>query len=211
MEAFLFELTSGWLDPSEVTAFITVVFINVVLSGDNAIVVGMAAAGLPPSQRKKCIFWGIVAATVMRLVLAVVAAKLLAITGILLIGGVLLTWVCWKFWRELRSAHAEHDAEGAEAPPKTFRAAVMQILIADLSMSLDNVLAVVGAARDHLGVMVIGLALSVLLMGVAAGIVAALLNRYRWIAYAGLAILVYVAAKMLYEGAEDVAHALHWI
>ena len=188
-----------------------VLFIDIVLAGDNAIVVGMAAAGLPADQRRKAIFWGIIAATIMRIGFAAVTAQLLAIVGITLAGGVLLLWVCWKMFRELR-----HDAHGGEgeaalaaaqvtAPRKTLPQAITQILVADISMSLDNVLAVAGAAKDHTWVLVAGLAISVVLMGVAATLIATLLNRHRWIAWAGLAVILYVALDMIWEGTHQVA------
>ena len=212
MEAFLSDITGGWLSASELAALGVVIWVNVILSGDNAIVVGMAAAGLPPAQRRKCIIWGITAAAVMRIAMSVVAVKLLTIVGLLLAGGLLLLWVCWKFWQELRKGGDDDDPDHLKhGQQKTFREAVWQIIIADLSMSLDNVLAVAGVARDHLWVMVFGLALSVLLMAVAADLMARLLSRYRWIAYIGLAFLVYVALSMVYEGGTDVLRALHVI
>jgi YjbE family integral membrane protein len=195
-----------------------VLFIDLVLAGDNAIVVGMAAAGLPREQRRKAIFWGIVAATVMRIGFALMTTQLLAIVGILLAGGVLLLWVCWKMFRELRAGG--HDAEEAAvvehaapadgapaggAPRKTLRQAIWQILIADISMSLDNVLAVAGAAKDHTWVLIVGLAISVVLMGVAATFIANLLNRHRWIAWVGLLIILYVALDMIWHGTIDIA------
>jgi YjbE family integral membrane protein len=194
-----------------------VLFIDLVLAGDNAIVVGMAAAGLPPDQRRKAIFWGIAAATVMRISFAAITAQLLAIVGITLAGGVLLLWVCWKMFRELQHGHAEEHAEHSEeaaeaaasapagAPRKTLGQAIGQILIADVSMSLDNVLAVAGAAKDHTAVLIIGLAISVVLMGVAATLIANLLNRHRWIAWVGLLIILYVAVDMIWEGTNQVA------
>ena len=194
-----------------------VLLIDLVLAGDNAIVVGMAAAGLPPDQRRKAIFWGIVAATVMRIGFAAITTQLLAIVGITLFGGLLLLWVCWKMYRELRTPHAQ--AEGADAaheavagdgavgtggaPRKTLGQAITQILIADISMSLDNVLAVAGAAKDHLDVLIIGLGISVVLMGVAATVIARLLARHAWIAWVGLLVILYVAVKMIYEGVTD--------
>ena len=187
-----------------------VLFIDLVLAGDNAIVVGMAAAGLPVEQRRKAIFWGIIAATVMRIGFAAVTAQLLAVVGITLAGGVLLLWVCWKMFRELRAhdhpdASAEVAEAGAAAPGKTLPQAITQILVADISMSLDNVLAVAGAAKDHTWVLVAGLAISVVLMGVAATLIANLLNRHRWIAWAGLAVILYVALDMIWEGTHQVA------
>ena len=188
-----------------------VLFIDIVLAGDNAIVVGMAAAGLPPEQRRKAIFWGIAAAAVMRILFAGVTTQLLAIVGIALAGGVLLLWVCWKMFRELRAAGhddahgdvASEDSDGA--PRKTLGQAITQILVADVSMSLDNVLAVAGAAKDHLAVLVVGLAISVILMGVAATLIANLLNKHRWIAWVGLLVILYVAIEMIISGTGQVA------
>jgi len=190
-----------------------VLMIDVVLAGDNAIVVGMAAAGLPPDQRRKAIFWGIIAATIMRIAFASITVQLLAIVGITLAGGILLLWVCWKMYRELRSGGHE-EAEGAEAlsetqnseaPRKTMRQAITQILVADISMSLDNVLAVAGAAKDHTWVLVVGLAISVVLMGVAATLIANLLNKYRWIGWLGFILILYVAGAMIWDGTHEVA------
>jgi YjbE family integral membrane protein len=191
-----------------------VLLIDLVLAGDNAIVVGMAAAGLPPAQRRQAIFWGIVAATVMRIGFAAVTAQLLSIVGITLAGGVLLLWVCWKMFRELREAGHDHAAaavaaaEGEAAGPgkgKTLGQAIMQILVADLSMSLDNVLAVAGAAKGHTWVLIAGLAISVVLMGVAATLIANILNRHRWIAWVGLLVILYVAGDMIWQGTHQVA------
>ena len=199
------------------SALLQVIAIDLVLAGDNAIVIGMAAAGLPSDQRKKAILVGIAAATALRIGFALITQWLLAIGPMLLIaGGLLLLWVCWKMWRELRVSHEEeeeatealsdtdynHDGTVADkAPRKTFAQAAWQIVIADVSMSLDNVLAVAGAAMDHPTVLVIGLALSIALMGFAASFVARLLHRFRWIAYIGLMIILYVAVKMLLDGA----------
>ncbi len=189
-------------------ALLQVVLIDLVLAGDNAVVIGLAAAGLAPEQRKKAILVGILAATVLRIGLASVTVQLLDIIGLLLAGGILLLWVCWKMWRELRAGEADHAADGdsdsAQAPRKTFFQAATQIVIADVSMSLDNVLAVAGAAREHPTILVIGLILSIAMMGIAANFIARLLNRYRWIAYIGLAIIVYVALHMIYRGALEV-------
>lgn len=188
-----------------ITALLQVIMIDLVLAGDNAIVIGLAAAGLPPAQRNKAILVGIIAATVLRLAFAAIALELLAIVGLLLAGGILLLWVCWKMWRELRGPSAE-DTEAAllkldaHMPRKTFAQAAWQIVIADISMSLDNVLAVAGAARDHPYALIFGLGLSIVLMGVAAGYIARLLNRHRWIAYLGLAIILYVAIEMIWRG-----------
>jgi YjbE family integral membrane protein len=189
------------------TAFLQVVMIDLVLAGDNAIVIGLAAAGLAKEQRNKAILIGIGAATALRIVFAGLTTQLLQIVGLLLAGGILLLWVCWKMWRELRSTHAQDETiekvlEGAEfsAPRKTFAEAAWQIVIADVSMSLDNVLAVAGAAREHPIVLVFGLVLSIALMGLAASFIARLLQRHRWIAYVGLAVILYVALEMVYRG-----------
>ena len=205
-------------EPEALTALLSVIGIDLVLAGDNAIVIGMAAAGLPKDQRTRAIVIGVIAATVLRIVFAVAATRLLAITGLTLAGGILLLWVCWKMWRELRQGHA--TADGAEvladrdlnadgeiakgAPRKSFSQAAWQIVVADVSMSLDNVLAVAGAAKEHPSVLVFGLILSVALMGLAASFIAGLLNKHRWIAFVGLAIILYVALQMIYEGAHQV-------
>lgn len=185
-------------------ALVEVIAINLVLSGDNAIVIGLAAAGLPENIRQKAILFGIVAATVLRLIFAAVTSYLLGIAGLQLLGGLLLAWVCWKMWSELREGHGD-DAEALaeaekNAAQKTFFQAATQIVVADVSMSLDNVLAVAGAAKEHSTVLIIGLIISIALMGIAANFVAKLLSRFRWIAYLGLAIIVYVAAEMIYHG-----------
>jgi YjbE family integral membrane protein len=194
---------------SGLVALLQVIAIDLVLAGDNAIVIGLAAAGLPKDQRKKAILVGIIAATVMRIGFALITQWLLAIGPFLLIaGGLLLLWVCWKMYRELSVSHQdEHDAlddaDNDRAPRKTFAQAAWQIVVADVSMSLDNVLAVAGAAMDHPTVLIIGLGLSIALMGFAATFVARLLNKHRWIAYIGLVIIFYVAVKMLLDGAVD--------
>jgi YjbE family integral membrane protein len=213
---------SEFLDPSVISAFLQVVMIDLVLAGDNALVIGLAAAGLPADQRTRAILIGIIAATVLRIAFAAVTTQLLAIVGLMFAGGILLLWVCWKMWRELRTP-AETQTEGAEAisgydinadgtiaahaPRKTFAQAASQIVIADVSMSLDNVLAVAGAAREHPEVLIFGLVLSVALMGVVAGFVARLLQTHRWVAYLGLAVIFYVAIDMIVEGAGEVWHA----
>ena len=180
-------------------------FIDLVLAGDNAVVVGMAVAGLPVQQKRRAILGGIAGAAVIRIGLALVALELLAIVGLMLAGGVLLLWVCWRMYREL-NPHPRH-AEIA-ATPKSLWAAMMQILLADLSMSLDNVLAVAGAARGHVGVLVAGLAVSVVMMAVAASLIAALLERFRWLSWVGLLIVLFVACKLIWEGSADVWHHL---
>lgn len=200
---------------SVLTALFQVIMIDLVLAGDNAVVIGLAAAGLPKEQRGKVILIGIVAATVLRIVLALMTTQLLQVVGLMLAGGILLLWVSWKMWRELRSGgHGDHEAvdtvseahaPAPGAPRKTFKQAVWQIVIADLSMSLDNVLAVGGAAREHPWVLVFGLALSIALMGLAAVWIAQLLQKHRWIGFVGLAIIVYVAIEMMWRGWSEVA------
>lgn len=201
---------------AELVALATVVLIDLVLAGDNAIVVGMAAAGLPKDIRAKAILVGIAAAAVLRIIFALFATKLLAIIGLTLAGGILLLWVCWKLWREIRDGHGgeveDLETEIAEAAAtgqtgaKTFKQAIIQIIIADVSMSLDNVLAVAGTAREHTWVLVVGLVLSVALMGIAANVVARLLKRLPWIAYVGLAVIAWVAFKMIWDGGLEVFH-----
>jgi YjbE family integral membrane protein len=206
-----------------------VIMIDLVLAGDNAIVVGMAAAGLPKHMRAKVILIGIAAATVLRILFALVANQLLAIIGLTLAGGILLLWVCWKFWRELmherrhrrkaaalrRETSSGDELAGHEEAlpgagvPKTMRQAIIQIILADVSMSLDNVLAVAGAAGEHMWVLVVGLLLSVGLMGAAATLIAGLLKRFHWIAYVGLAIILWVAVDMIYRGTNEVVHQMN--
>ncbi|HTH15030.1 MAG TPA: YjbE family putative metal transport protein [Magnetospirillum sp.] len=186
------------------SALFQVVAIDVALAGDNAVVVGMAAAGLPAGLRHRAILIGITAAAALRILFAVFTVQLLAVVGLLLAGGLLLLWVAWKLWRELKCRPEEHAAENGAAPAKNFIQAVHHIVIADVSMSLDNVLAVAGASRAHQWVLVLGLTLSVALMGLAANMVAGLLNRYRWIAYGGLLIILYVALRMIWDGAHEV-------
>ncbi len=205
-----------------IAAFVQVVMIDLALAGDNAIAVGLSAAGLPPHQRRRAIVLGLGGAVVMLIGFALVTTQLLKIVGLLFAGGLLLLWVCWKMWHELRAQRQEEVAEGEAAleeatgvkfdahpkhaaPPKTMGQALVQILIADLTMSLDNVLAVAGAAREHPMVLVVGLLLSITLMGVAATWIAKLLHRFRWIGYLGLVIIVYVSLHMMWEGHRDVA------
>jgi YjbE family integral membrane protein len=184
----------------ELTAFLQVILIDLTLAGDNAVVVGLAVAGLPAHQKRRAIVIGIAMATVMRIALGSITLQLLEIVGLLLAGGLLLLWVCWKMFRELQGARRAH----AVAPVKTLRQAMFQIVLADLSMSLDNVLAVAGAAHGHPWVLVAGLALSVVLMGVAANFIASLLERHRWIAWAGLLIVLYVALHLIWMGGHEV-------
>jgi len=204
------------ISSQSLTALFQVVMIDLVLAGDNAIVIGLAAAGLPEGQRKKAILIGILAATLLRIGFASVTVQLLQIIGLLLAGGVLLLWVCWKMWRELQSHHQHQptfqnlssartvDAAAAPVHQKTLSQAVWQITLADVSMSLDNVLAVAGAAREHPMILIFGLALSIALMGFAANFIARLLEKHRWIAYVGLAIILYVAVDMCYRGVLEV-------
>lgn len=193
---------------AELNALWQVIMVDIIFAGDNAVVVGLAAAGLPPELRKKAIVWGIAAAAVLRIVFALLTVQLLSILGLLLVGGLLLLWVSWKLWRELREVAAAHQtATSGSGSSKTMRQALTQIVIADVSMSLDNVLAVAGVAREHTTVLVIGLALSVAFMGFAASFIAKLLERYRWIGYVGLLLIVYVACVMIYDGVLDVYKA----
>ncbi|WP_092496677.1 YjbE family putative metal transport protein [Faunimonas pinastri] len=194
---------------AEFSALLQVLFIDIVLAGDNAVAVGMAAAGVDSSIRRKVILWGIAGAVVLRILLAVVAVKLLDIVGLTLAGGLLLLFVCWSMYREIRagsgaSADAQADAD-AQAGRKTFGRALLQIILADVSMSLDNVLAVAGAAREHVEVLVVGLLISVALMGTAATLIARLLQRFRFIAWIGLAIILFVALEMIWRGSHEVA------
>jgi YjbE family integral membrane protein len=186
-------------------ALAQVLMIDIVLAGDNAVVIGMAAARVPPAIRAKVIFAGLAAAVLFRLGMAVIAVRLLGIIGLTLAGGILLLWVAWRFWRDLsrhRPNQVQMDAKGS------LGRAIFQIVLADISMSLDNVLAVAGAAREHLDVLAIGLLLSVALMGAAAGLIARLLDRFRWISYLGLAVVIYVALSMIWSGSHDVTQVL---
>jgi len=209
---------TGLLTSEAITAFFQVIIIDLVLAGDNAIVIGLAAAGLPHEQRTKAILIGIGAATALRIVFAGVTTQLLRLVGLLFAGGLLLLWICWKMWRELRaSVEQEQEAAGAltgydinangtiaaQFPRKTFVQAAGQIIVADVSMSLDNVLAVAGAAREHPVILIFGLVLSIGLMGVAASFIARLLQNHRWFAYVGLAVILYVALEMIYRGAHE--------
>jgi YjbE family integral membrane protein len=202
---------SAYFTLDALTALFQVMMIDLVLAGDNAIVIGLAAAGLPKEQRAKAIMIGIAAATVLRIIFAGMTTQLLQIQGLLLVGGLLLIWVAYKMWVELRAGHGEHDldaieAEGGKAAPpnKTFAQAAWQIVVADVSMSLDNVLAVAGAARDYPYILIFGLVLSIGMMGLAASFIARLLQKHRWVAYVGLAIIVYVAFDMTWRGVVEV-------
>lgn len=199
---------SNITEPGQLAAFGQVLMIDVMLAGDNAIVVGALAAGLPAEQRRKVILIGIIAALVLRVAFALVVTQLMQIVGLTFAGGLLLLWVSWKMYRELRS-HGEADTElGDLKPARSFAAAAWSVAVADVSMSLDNVLAVAGAARDHPGILVIGLLLSVALMGLAANLIARIIERHRWIAFLGLAVILFVAVKMVYDGYVDPAVGL---
>jgi YjbE family integral membrane protein len=202
-------------DPGALAAFVQVLMIDLVLAGDNAIVVGALAAGLPPEQRRKVIILGVLAALVLRIGFALAVSQLLQIVGLILAGGLLLLWVAWRMWRELRDAgesagspEIEGDEDSGVAASKSFAAAAWGVAIADVSMSLDNVLAVAGAAREHPGILIVGLVLSVALMGIAANVVAKYIERYRWIGYVGLAVILWVACKMIWDGYHHVAPVL---
>ncbi len=198
--------------PSALAAFGQVLMIDILLAGDNAIVVGALAAGLPADQRRKVILIGIIAALVLRIAFALVVSQLMQVIGLILAGGLLLLWVAWKMFRELHPARAGESPGSAEIvgdehsglkPAKSFAGAAWAVAVADVSMSLDNVLAVAGAARAHPGILIVGLLLSVALMGVAASFIARYIERYRWIAYLGLAVILWVAAKMIFDGLMD--------
>lgn len=202
--------------PGAFAILLQVILIDAVLAGDNAIVVGSLAAGLPTAERKKVIAIGIGAALVLRIAFALVVTQLMQTVGLVLAGGLLLMWVAWRMYRDLRPSRAIIDVPGPDdfesltgpPPAKSFAAAAWSVAIADVSMSLDNVLAVAGAAREHPEVMIVGLVVSVALMGVAANFIAKYIERYRWIAWIGLAVIVWVAGKMIWEGWHDVAPAV---
>ena len=201
--------------PAALAAFLPVRMIDIVLAGDNAIVVGALAAGLPDAQRKKVIMIGVLAALVLRIIFALTVSWLLGIVGLVLAGGILLLWVAWRMYRDIRghsasavpggSPEVEGDEFSGLTPSKTFAAAAWSVAIADVSMSLDNVLAVAGAARDHPGILIVGLIFAVALMGIAANIIAKYIERYRWIAWIGLLVILYVAIKMIWDGFHEVA------
>jgi YjbE family integral membrane protein len=202
----------GLLSTGAVAAFLQILFIDIVLAGDNAIVVGALAAGLPAEQRKKVILIGVAAALVLRIAFALLVSQLLQIVGLVLAGGILLLWVAWRMYRELGhndestgSEEVAGDEHSGLRPAKSFASAAWGVALADVSMSLDNVLAVAGAAREHPYVLIFGLALSVILMGAAANVIARYIDQYRWIAWGGLAVILWVAVKMIYEGAGHVA------
>ncbi len=199
---------------SQAWAFLQIILIDLTLSGENAIVIGMAAGGLPPALRKKAIILGILAATVLRILFALFAVQMMKIIGLTLAGGLLLCWVAWKLFHQLRheaAASSSSVAHGHRKSATTLRSAVAAIVVADVSMSLDNVLGVAGAARDHLWILVFGLALSIVLMGSAAAIVVRLLERWRWIGYLGFLVVLFVALRLVWDGAREVRPHLHWV
>ena len=203
---------ASFLTPDAIAAFVEILFIDIVLAGDNAIVVGALAAGLPAEQRRKVIMIGVLAALVLRIGFALIVTQLLQIVGLVLAGGILLLWVAWRMWRELRhkgespgSDEIVGDEHSGTRAARSFASAAWGVAVADVSMSLDNVLAVAGAAREHPWVLVFGLILSVILMGVAANLIARYIERYRWIAWVGLVVILWVAVKMIWEGAHHVA------
>ncbi len=205
----------GTFGAGALAAFVQVLMIDLVLAGDNAIVVGALAAGLPPEQRKKVILLGVIAALVLRIGFALIVSQLLQVVGLILAGGLLLLWVAWRMYREIRdtgespgSPEIIGDEDSGVSASKSFASAAWAVAIADVGMSLDNVLAVAGAAREHPGILIIGLVLSVALMGVAANVIAKYIERYRWIAYLGLAAILWVACKMIWDGYHNVAPVL---
>lgn len=219
---------SNITSPAAMAAFVQILMIDIVLAGDNAIVVGALAAGLPAEQRRKVIMIGILAALVLRIIFALGISFLLAQGGwLILAGGLLLLFVAWRMYRDIRADHATDspgspevsgDEDSGIKPAKSFAAAAWGVAVADVSMSLDNVLAVAGAARDHPGILIVGLILSVILMGIAANVIAKYIERFRWIAWVGLVVIVYVAGKMIWEGylamqggGEQVAMLLGWL
>jgi YjbE family integral membrane protein len=202
----------GLISAGALAAFFEILLIDIVLAGDNAIVVGALAAGLPAEQRRRVILIGVLAALVLRIAFALVVSQLLQVVGLVLAGGLLLLWVAWRMYREIRhkdeSAGSDEiagDEHSGVKSAKSFASAAWGVALADVSMSLDNVLAVAGAAREHPYVLVFGLILSVLLMGVAANFIARYIDRYRWIAWVGLAVILWVALKMVFDGARHVA------
>ncbi len=197
----------------DLTAFLSIIVIDLVMSGDNAIIIGIAASGLPPKTRRQAIVFGIGAATLLRVFFASITFQLLAILGLTLAGGILLLWVAYRMYREVRAGLTFSDDDNAEttanpdAPRKTLRSALISIIVADVSMSLDNVLAVAGASHGYLGMLIFGLTLSIALMGFAATMVARLLERHHWIAYIGIAVITYVAIDMIWRGSQEVMEA----
>lgn len=204
---FMSEFFSNLQSLDAINVLIQVIFIDLVLAGDNAIIVGMVASRVPEDMRKKVILWGIGAAVVMRIGFSLITVQLLGIVGLKLIGGALLLWVCWRLWQELRAGHDDMEGGESATPFTSMRPAIIQIVIADLSMSIDNVLAIAGVSRDYPAILVFGLALSVAFMIFAATLIAKLLKRYPWIAYVGLVLIFYVALVMMWEGGHEVFQA----
>ncbi len=197
----------AWIDPwyvAEALAFIQVVFIDIVMAGDNAVAVGLAASGLEKDKRSRAIFYGVLGAVVVRIGFVLITVELLKIVGLLFAGGLLLLWVCWKMYRDLRHPEEHHAPGQPKKAAKTLLSAVTQILVADISMSLDNVLAVTGAAENHVWVLAFGLLFSIAMMGLAANLIAGILHRYRWIGYIGVVVVLFVALKMIYEGGLEI-------
>ncbi len=196
--------------PTALMALLQVLIIDVTLAGDNAIVVGALAAGLPAAQRRKVIMIGVLAALVLRVIFALAVTQLLQIVGLVLAGGLLLLWVAWKMWREMHhgtespgSPEIEGDEGSGLRPARSFAGAAWAVAVADVSMSLDNVLGVASAAKDHPGIMIVGLAFAIALMGIAANIIAKCIERFRWISWVGIVVILWVALKMIYEGVID--------
>ena len=196
---------------ADLLVLVQVLLIDLMLAGDNAVAVGLSAAGLEPHKRRAAILAGLGAAVALRIAFALLATRLLAIIGLTLAGGLILLWVCWKMWRELAQHHRPAAGEAAVRPAKSFAAALTQIMLADLSMSLDNVLAVAGAAREHPALLVFGLLFSIALMGVAASWIAKVLGKMRWLGFVGLAVVVYVALSMIWEGHRSVVMDLNLV
>ena len=195
---------------SPALAFLQVVFIDIVMAGDNAVAVGIAAAGLPADKRKKAIMYGLIFAIVTRIGFVLITVQLLKVVGLLLAGGLLLLWVCWKMWHEMRQEQAaRHPDTPKVVRSRSLASAVLQIFVADISMSLDNVLAVTGAAENHVWVLAFGLLFSIAAMGVAANIIAQVLHRYHWIGYIGVLVVLGVAIKMIWEGGTEVWEVGH--
>jgi YjbE family integral membrane protein len=193
---------------SSIVSLLQIAFIDLALAGDNAIVVGLAVSGLAPQHRRKAILLGLGGAVVLRILFSIVALSLLQILGLTLAGGLLLVWVAYKLYRELKSDSEAKAGRDGKPPRKSLRGAVGAILLADVSMSLDNALAVAGAANNHIKILVAGLVLSVALMALAADLVARLIVKHRWLGYAGLAVVAYVAIDMVVRGTREVVHAL---
>ena len=205
--SYIYEFFSSLQSLDAINVLIQVIFIDLVLAGDNAIIVGMVASRVPPEMRQKVILWGIGAAVVMRIAFSLITVQLLQIVGLKLFGGLLLLWVCWRLWVELKTGYDEVHDDGSQ-PFTSMRPAIIQIVIADLSMSIDNVLAIAGVSREYPMILVFGLALSVAFMVFAATLIARLLKRYPWIAYVGLVLIFYVALVMMWEGAHEIYNAL---